>query len=125
MMCDMVYPISGINQRRAKVELVLSGNKVPAGVSARIIYIHTCMHACIHSHTHAHAQKEILMPQTVMGKLPQLSPEPHRFLPERWSRDKEDTPNMFVSLPFWFGPVSIKISKKISIKKLQRDIGMV
>ena len=43
------------------------------------------------------------MPQMVMGRLPQLFPEPDQFLPERWSRDKENTPNMFASLPFGFG----------------------
>ena len=40
----------------------------------------------------------------VMGRLPQLFPEPDRFKPERWSTDAEDTPNVFASLSFGYGP---------------------
>ena len=44
------------------------------------------------------------MPLMAMGRLPQLFPEPDRFKPERWSTGAEDTPNVFASLPFGFGP---------------------
>ena len=43
------------------------------------------------------------MPLMVMGRLPQLFPEPDCFKPERWSTDAEDAPNVFGSLPFGFG----------------------
>ena len=59
MVCNRMYPVSGINQRRAKVELVLSGYKVPAGVSACIVlYIYTYIHTYMHTFTHTYTCTE-------------------------------------------------------------------
>ena len=44
------------------------------------------------------------MPQTAIGRLPELFSEPDRFMPERWSKENKDTlPSMFAQLPFGFG----------------------
>ena len=51
------------------------------------------------------SQTEVTMPQTVIGRMPELFSEPDRFMPERWSKENKDTlPSMFAHLPFGFGP---------------------
>ena len=51
------------------------------------------------------SQTEVIVPQTVIGRLPELFSEPDRFMPERWSKENKDTlPSMFAHLPFGFGP---------------------
>ena len=44
------------------------------------------------------------MPQLIMGRLPELFPQPERFMPERWSKENTNTPHPFSQLPFGFGP---------------------
>ncbi len=44
-----------------------------------------------------------MMSTLTSGRLPNLFPEPERFMPERWSKDNVDLPNAFSSLPFGFG----------------------
>ena len=49
-------------------------------------------------------QTEILMPQTIIGRSPELFSEPDKFLPERWDKENKDQlPSMFAQLPFGFG----------------------
>ena len=43
------------------------------------------------------------MPTVVCGRLSDNFPEPEKFKPERWSRESEDHPHPFASLPFGFG----------------------
>ena len=49
-------------------------------------------------------QTYVLMPTLVMGRLPNLFPEPEDFKPERWEKSSTDLPHQFASLPFGFGP---------------------
>lgn len=44
-----------------------------------------------------------MLPVVASGAQPDLFPEPEKFIPERWSRDNKDPPNVFASLPFGFG----------------------
>ena len=44
------------------------------------------------------------MPQTLIGRRPELFTEPDKFIPERWDRENKDKlPSMFAQLPFGFG----------------------
>ena len=45
-----------------------------------------------------------IMPQIMMGRLPELFPQPERFMPERWSKENTTPPHPFSQLPFGFGP---------------------
>ena len=93
--------------------MVLSGYRVPAGVS---IYFRPCSTKSTrimqHKYTHLrlsfvfneYTQTQVIMPLTVTGSLNEFYQEPEKFMPERWSRDNKDTPNVFSSLPFGYGP---------------------
>ena len=50
------------------------------------------------------AQSLVVSVDLVSGRLPHIFPEPERFKPERWSRENKNTPPVFSSLPFGFGP---------------------
>lgn len=43
------------------------------------------------------------MPIAGAGGIEENFPEPDKYLPDRWSRDSKDPPNVFASLPFGFG----------------------
>ena len=45
-----------------------------------------------------------MMPQIVIGRMPELYSEPDKFIPERWDKENKDKlPSMFAHLPFGFG----------------------
>ena len=45
------------------------------------------------------------MPQIIVGRTPELFPDPDQFIPERWDKEyKDQLPSMFAHLPFGFGP---------------------
>ncbi len=49
-------------------------------------------------------QTEVMMPQILIGRMPELYSEPDQFIPERWNKENKDTlPSMFAQLPFGFG----------------------
>ena len=102
-----LYPIVPNNTRVLKEDVVLSGYRVPAGVSYSYRLPKT-----IHTNRHAKfpvllyiitLQATITMSTIVSGRLPEYFPEPEKFKPERWSRDNPEPPNAFASLPFGFG----------------------
>ena len=46
-----------------------------------------------------------MMPQIIIGRMPELYSEPDEFIPERWDKENKDKlPSMFAHLPFGFGP---------------------
>ena len=49
-------------------------------------------------------QSLVVTSNYVSGRIPHIFPEPERFIPERWSRENEEKPPTFSSLPFGFGP---------------------
>lgn len=73
-----LYPIAPNNSRLLKEDVVLSDYHVPAGTT-------------------------VLMPLTVIGRMADVFPDPLRYLPERWSHDRDKGVHMFASLPFGFG----------------------
>jgi len=66
-------------QRQIQEDVVLSGYQVPKNTS-------------------------IFIPLTVIGRLPQVFPEPDSYMPERWSKENSKTRPSFAFLPFGFGP---------------------
>ncbi|XP_076335674.1 cytochrome P450 315a1, mitochondrial-like [Tachypleus tridentatus] len=90
-----LYPVAPFLTRILSQDIILNGYKVPAG-------------------------KLILMSLYTTGRDPRFFPEPSKFKPDRWlrNRDTRDVINTFACLPFGFGTRSC-IGRRVAEMQMQ------
>ena len=92
-----LYPAIQMSIRAIHEDAIIDGYQIPAGVSGELHKHCGKLHSPIFTDNSAHSTKS-----DVYLASENYFEEPDKFIPERWSKDKESI-HPFASLPFGFG----------------------